>query len=138
MEKDSKKVVQQWFDSYNQKDRDAYAEVIADDILVHGVNQDIQGFEGVMEATFSFDTFPDAKYIKHDEVAEGNKVANRSTFVGTHEGEYRGIEPTGKKVEVPVMSIVRIEGGKIVEEWSVIDRLELMQQLGVVDLLSDD
>ena len=65
-------------------------------------------------------------------VAEGDKVAYRWTLTGTHKGEFEGIPPTNKKVTVWAISISRIAGGKIVEDWSRVDTLGLMQQLGVV------
>ena len=43
-----------------------------------------------------------------------------------------GIAPTGREVQIEVIDIVRIEDGQIVEHWNVVDRLGLMQQLGVV------
>ena len=40
--------------------------------------------------------------------------------------------PNGRQMEQKGMSISRIEGGKIVEEWQAYDNLSLMQQLGLV------
>jgi len=43
-----------------------------------------------------------------------------------------GIPPTGKAVTMPVIDIVRLANGKIVEHWGVSDNLSLMQQLGAI------
>lgn len=59
-------------------------------------------------------------------------VATRWTGTGSHRGELMGIQPTGKHATVSGMTISRLSGGKIVEEWSNWDTLGLMQQLGVV------
>jgi predicted ester cyclase len=76
--------------------------------------------------------FPDLHETIEDEIAEGDKVVQRLTSCGTHQGEFQGISPTGKRFTVSAISIVRIEGDKIVEMWSEFDALGLMQQLGVI------
>jgi predicted ester cyclase len=67
-----------------------------------------------------------------DMIAEGDKVVVRMTMRGTQQGALGGIPPTGKQVAVSTIDIVRIEGGKIAEEWGIDDRLGMLQQLGLV------
>ena len=67
-------------------------------------------------------------------VAEGDKVATRKTFHGTHQGEFMGIPPTGQQVSIGLIDIVRIVDGKVVEHWSIGDNLGMMQQLGVIPM----
>ena len=76
--------------------------------------------------------FHDMERIVDDMIAEGGKVAVRWTGRSTHKGEWMGIAPTGKQVTTTGISIFRIEGGKIAEEWSEADVLGLMQQLRAV------
>ncbi len=76
--------------------------------------------------------FPDARFTVEDEIAEGDKVASRYTFRGTHQGNLMGIPPTGKQVTVTGIIINRIVGGKSEEGWLNFDALGLLQQLGVV------
>jgi predicted ester cyclase len=52
---------------------------------------------------------------------------------GTHEGEFLGIPPTGKRIELETIDIIRVRDGKCVEHWGVSDGLALMQQLGVIE-----
>ena len=66
------------------------------------------------------------------QLAEGDLVATRWSGRGTHEGELMGIEPTGKQVTVSGLTISRLEGGKIVEEFQNWDTFGLMQQLGAI------
>ncbi|MGD2147207.1 MAG: ester cyclase [Anaerolineae bacterium] len=73
---------------------------------------------------------PHYELIEEDMVAEGDRVAVRTTFKGTHEGEFFGVAPTGKDVTMPIMLIYRLPGDMIVEHWMVADLLGLMQQLG--------
>jgi steroid delta-isomerase-like uncharacterized protein len=80
----------------------------------------------------TFSAFPDLKRPVEDLVAEGDKVVARWTSTGTHDGEFMGIPPTGKRVTTSGITIFRLEGGKIVEEWSESDMLGMMQQVGAV------
>jgi predicted ester cyclase len=65
-------------------------------------------------------------------LADGDLVATRKTFRGTHTGEFMGIPPTGRDIELGVIDIVRYRDGRIVEHWSQVDQLGLLQQLGVI------
>ena len=80
----------------------------------------------------TFSAFPDLKRPVEDLVAEGDKVVARWTSTGTHDGEFMGIPPTGKRITTSGITIFRLEGGKIVEEWSESDMLGMMQQVGAV------
>ena len=73
--------------------------------------------------------FPDRHQIIHDWVAEHDKVVTRWTVQGTHQGEFAGIAPTGKRVKFSGMDIFRVVDGKIVEVWAEVDMLDVRQQL---------
>ncbi len=75
--------------------------------------------------------FPDYAGTNVEQIAEGEEVANRFVFLGTHLGEFEGVTPTGKRVEFVGHSIDRVVEGKIVESWVEVDMLGVMQQLGV-------
>jgi steroid delta-isomerase-like uncharacterized protein len=79
-----------------------------------------------------FSAFPDLQINIEDLVAEGDKVVGRVSYRGTHKGELMGIPATGKVTSVSAMEILRFEGDKIAEHWSVVDQLGMMQQLGVI------
>ncbi len=92
-----------------------------------------RGREGVKQLTTMLrSAFPDFKVTIDDLIAEGDKVVVRSTWSGTHKGEFMGIPPTGKSVSFGVFDIVRITGGKVVEHWGQMDNMRMMQQLGVI------
>ncbi len=74
--------------------------------------------------------FPDGRWTIEGQVAEGDKVATRWSFTGTHQGELMGLAPTGKRVTASGMVMDRIVEGKIVEEWEEWDALGMMQQMG--------
>lgn len=69
-----------------------------------------------------------------DIIAEGDKIVIRWIWRGTHKGEFMGIAPTDKQVTITGISILRIVGGKILEEWGEMDNLGMMQQLGAFPL----
>ncbi len=59
-------------------------------------------------------------------------MVTRWTFHGSHEGEFAGIAPTGRRVTLAGINIDRIAGGKFVERWYQMDSLALIQRLGVI------
>src|SRR5918993_2966535 len=64
-----------------------------------------------------------------DQIAEGDKVVSRYTMRGTHQGEFRGLTPTGKEVELNAVTIFRFsDEGKVIETWDSYDQLSLMRQ----------
>lgn len=73
--------------------------------------------------------FPSYELIAEQLISEGDTVALRGTFRGIHQGEFSGIPPTGNHVSTDVMLFYRVEDGRIVEHWMVIDMLSLMNQL---------
>lgn len=76
--------------------------------------------------------FEDSEHVIEDIFAVGDKVVIRVLGRGIHRGEYMGVAPTGKRVSMSAIAIYRIAKGKIVEEWSQVDRLEFYRQLGIV------
>jgi predicted ester cyclase len=74
--------------------------------------------------------FPDYAGTNVEQIAEGEEVANRFVFLGTHLGEFEGVTPTGKRVEFVGHSIDRVVEGRIVESWVEVDMLGVMRQLG--------
>jgi steroid delta-isomerase-like uncharacterized protein len=85
----------------------------------------------LMMAVFT-SAFPDLQLTTADLVAEGDKVAIRNTWRGTHQGAFQGVPPTGKYVTFTGTDIFRVEGGKIAEQWADLDALGLLQQLGAI------
>ncbi len=91
------------------------------------------GPEGIKQTLGMFrSALPDMHVTIHDQIAEGDKVVSRITMSGTHRGELMGIAPTGKRIALGDIDIIRFADGKIVERWGEADMLGMMQQLGVV------
>jgi len=73
--------------------------------------------------------FPDFKFTIEDMIGEGDRVAVRYRFDGTHLGAYLEIPPTGKKIYIKNMGIFRLYAGKLEESWRISDMLDFMQQM---------
>jgi hypothetical protein len=76
--------------------------------------------------------FPDLHVAVEDVIAEGDKVVTRNTVTGTHQGEYRGLPPTGIFVTYNEIFVVRFADSRIAEIWGVVDVLSQMKQLGMI------
>jgi predicted ester cyclase len=77
--------------------------------------------------------FSDTRFTIEEQIAEGDKVANRMTMQSVHRcGDFMGLPPSGKQIEVSAVTIERINDGKIVERRVESDWLGMMQQLGLV------
>jgi steroid delta-isomerase-like uncharacterized protein len=76
--------------------------------------------------------FPDLDRKIEDLVAEGDKVVARWSAVGTHTGDFMGVPASGNVAKSSGITIFRIAGGRIVEEWSESDMLGLLQQVGAI------
>jgi predicted ester cyclase len=76
--------------------------------------------------------FPDVEVTFDCMVAEGDLVAYQGTWRGTHLGPWRGIAPTGKRVEWRATCFRRVVDGKVVEGWGTYDWLSVLEQLGAV------
>ena len=80
--------------------------------------------------------FPDWHGTVDDIIVEGDEVVNRWTGHGTHQTDAMGIPATGKAVTLTGITIFRIAGDKVVEEWTQADQLSLMQQLGLIPTMN--
>jgi predicted ester cyclase len=77
---------------------------------------------------------PDLHCTIEDLLVSGDKITTRLTFTGTHTGQFMGHPATGKTVRFLAIDILRIRGGRIVEDWHLEDNLTLLEQLGIVSL----
>ena len=129
----NKAIVRRYFEQvFNEHRRDLVEEFLAENIELHGSGL-APGLEVVKQwLTMFAAAFPDGHMTIEDVVAEEDRVVARTTFNGTHRGEMQGIPATGKTVDIPGITIFRLDNGKIAEGWLLNDNLGLMQQLGVI------
>jgi predicted ester cyclase len=79
-------------------------------------------------------SFPDGEITVEDIVAEGDLVAARMLERGTHQGEFRGIPPTGRPVAYGSMTFLRVVDGRITDHWGLLDMPSLLEQIGPTHL----
>jgi predicted ester cyclase len=130
---ENKAIARRWNDEiWSKGSLAAIDELFATDFVSHYPGEPTPNRESYKQwVTMNFAAFADVHCTIDDIVAERDKVVIRWTWRLTHtKGEYMGIAPTGKRVTMTGISILRIAGGKIVEEWGNTDDLGMMQQLG--------
>ena len=76
--------------------------------------------------------FPNYEVVADEMTAEGNRVIVKARTKGTHLGEFAGIPPTYKTVDFPFVICYEIKNEKIVSHWMLADKMNLMEQLGVI------
>jgi steroid delta-isomerase-like uncharacterized protein len=111
-------------------------ELYAEDVIVNmtrtGDDQPVVSREDIKALYREWKTaFPDLDVEVEHEVVEGDTVMQYVTMRGTHEGPFRGIDPTGNEIAVPGFHMRRVRDGKIVETASVAGMATLLGQLGV-------
>lgn len=124
-------ILRHWEEVVSKGKLDLIDEIFAPDFVAHEADQDIRGPEGVRQFILMLRAaFPDLQVTVEDVLAEGDKVVQRWSAHGSHQGELMGLAPSGKRISVAGITISRFEGGKVAEEWELYDMMSMMQQLG--------
>ena len=131
---DYKEMAQRWYSEVMSEGKtEVIDELCAPDFVDHdplpGTTADLAGLKDFVAQIRA--AFPDMQVTADDIVAEGDRLAVRSTMRGTHEGDFMGIPGSGKKVEVSNYDFVRFENDQAAEHWGVIDSAALMEQIGM-------
>lgn len=85
-----------------------------------------EGFKPML--TEFFKAFPDWRAIIEHIVAENNLVMIFLNGNGTHKGDFRGVPPTNRLVNIRSADLYKIENGVITGHWDVVDQLNLLKQ----------
>jgi len=94
----------------------------------------LPGPEGLRTFLTSYTTaFPDLSYDLVHEVSQGDLVIQHVEGSGTMEGDFMGMPAAHKKACWTEIHVVRVEGGKIVEHWGVVDQAAILGQLGFIE-----
>ena len=129
---ENKEIVRRYQEAYNTCNYDALDEVVAADVLtpnmISTMPRGLEGAKLVHQKTLL--GMPDYQTTIVDLIAEGDKVAARVRITGTHTGDFYGIPPTGRHIDLSGIYIVRIVHGKIVEHWGEENGSEVLRQLG--------
>ncbi len=132
IEEENKALIRRLYDLFNLRDLDSVYEMMDPGWISHYTTGDRSMEENKQFWPTIYTAFPDLSLAVNHLIAEGDKVAFQDILRGTHKGEFMGIAPTGKKIEMISTCIVRIANGKFMESWCTLDELRLMQQLGVI------
>ncbi len=135
MLEENKQVVLGCGEAANRHVAKGFDRYYAEDVVYHGNDGEIRGRENVKAYLQGFLTaLPDIKLTVEDIFAEGDRVFSRARLEGTNTGEFNGIPATGRRIDIRwIMNSCRVVDGRIVEEWEILDQLEVMRQLGVAE-----
>ncbi len=116
----------------NGRNLDLLSELCTEDYVYHGPGDvDLEGVGQLREMIEGYlKAFPDLNMAPEQVVVEGNLISTRWNVTGTHDGPLDGIEPTGKKIDIPGQLTMRFEGARIAEEWEVFDEVAMLKQIG--------
>jgi predicted ester cyclase len=113
-------------------------EIISPNMVVHGAGGQTVGMgpDGLIDLIRTWRTaFPDGRMEIDDLIVDGDTVAIRNTWYGTHEAEFYGVPPSGKKVAVTSVGIDRVTDGLVSEGWGELDMVGMMQQMNALPVL---
>ena len=130
----NKAVLSRFVDFINNGDTTIIDEIVAPDFIeldpMPGQEQGPEGLKGVI--LMMRNAFPDIEWKVVEDVAEGDMVASRFIWTGTHLGSFMGIPPSGNKVTMAGMVFDRIVDGKMAESRILMDNMQLLTQLGAI------
>ena len=132
LSEENKTTVQLFVNEFQTNGNEAIAfEILAENFVDHSAippfSPDRDGVIQLMRMLRN--AFSDFRAEIHDQIAEGEKVVTRKTFHGKHTGEFFGIPPTNRPIQLGVIDILRLENGKFVEHWCQVDLAGLMKQI---------
>lgn len=132
---ENKAIMRRFFEqALNQGDASLVDQIFSSDFINHdptpGISADRDGVKQYLAQLTT--VFPDLHATIDQMIAAGDMVVIHASARGTHRGSLWGIPATGKRIEVRSVTIHRMVGGKIVERWYLLDKLSLMQQLGIL------
>ena len=130
-------VVRRWFEEvWNQGRESSIDELFPAGGVAHGLGDSEQDVHGPDEFKPFVDNIrgaiPDTHVTIDDILADSDRVAVRVTLQGTHTGHGLGVPPTGRKVSIQGIIIVRLVDGRIREGWNSSDQLGLLRQIGTL------
>jgi predicted ester cyclase len=83
-------------------------------------------------------TYPDLKLSIDSQIAENEWVVTSYTMTGTHAGEWMGIKPTGRRLEVTGVNIDKVIDGRIVEHGGAANMFEGLLDIGAIRLVGEE
>jgi predicted ester cyclase len=127
------KAVQLAAERFAAKDLEGYLELYDGSVLHHGFGNIKRGVAGIREHYRQLLLgFPNLRIDSQDIFGDGEKVAHRYTFYGTHQGEFMGYPATNKFIVAQGILLHLFDRGKCVEVWQVIDNARFLIAFGAL------
>ena len=126
----NKELIKSFIDEVFNKHNIAAIDIYLAASLTDGAGKTPESFKKSLAALFS--GFPDIHVNIEHILAENDFVLIFLNFSGTHKGDFKGMPPTNKSINIRSADLYRIENGKIVEHWDVVDSLDLLKQTGAI------
>jgi predicted ester cyclase len=119
-------------EALNQRRLEVLDEILSPRYVNYGYQGTLQGeaFRAALRSLLG--AFSDLHIEPEWVIAEGDKVATWGRIRGTHDGDFMGIAPTGRVVDISYHDSWRVEGDRLVENWVQMDGLSLLQQVGAI------
>jgi predicted ester cyclase len=128
---DNEAAVRACFDNASQGRFDALREILSDEYMLHP--EGVRGVDGLAGMVEQYRKALAGLTVTIDhQFSDGDYVATRSTISGRHVGDLMGNPPTGRDVAFTCLTISRCSGGRIEEEWELVDTMSLLQQVGAL------
>lgn len=128
-EEENKAIVREFFTALNDRDMDAFRATMAEDFS-YGT---IEGPDEMVESERNWLQALDLNWDIQAMHVDGDFVTTRAIATGSHQGEFRGLEPSGKAFEVTATTVCRVEDGKIAEWWGEWNFANLLNQIDAID-----
>lgn len=117
---------------WNNKDIHFIDHSVNHDVRIHSLMGESRGIENMKAVIHAWLAgFPDLQVINDIIIGENDLVSVQWRAKGTHQGEFKGIEPTGKSVAYSGVTVYRIKENRIIEYWAYLDMQHLFSQICV-------
>lgn len=125
-------LVRRLIGAINHQNYEALPDLVDPEYVYRAPGEELRGLAGLESLLTAYrQGFPDLELIIDDMFGDEDRVATAFTFTGTHLGELMGVPATGKSVSVHGTIHSRVDGGRIVEEWELLDLATMYAQLGL-------
>ena len=130
---DPSAIAREYLEAWNRRDWETFRGVLHPEYTYTGGDgEKQQGPEaGLAVGQMFANAFTDGKIEIRKISVAGDVAVVEFTARGTHDGDLMGIAPTGRRMELPVCTVLEFRDGSIHTEREYMDMLHMMQQLGV-------
>ena len=122
---------------WNDRDYSRIPAVVSESFVMTDLGApdgEVHGPEGVEEWIGGFvSAFCDLRMEINERLVGDDTATFEATFTGTHDGEFDGLAPNGREVELQFVDRMKVEDGKIQAEWVYYDTQEFARQFGQVE-----